>query len=216
MNCSIYLYRQNVNNSDIMTICEKKAELQMKKGKYQYALTELQNAKPDSKDNKIAIARIYKNIAKCHEMLKEINDAMENYQIALQKLEEETHNENKNARNLLIADILLERGKLYVNQRLPEKAITDFNRAVDLSKDRSDSTSLAELYLERGKCFRELRQYTNSIKDLDDSITKLQKGTQKKQQAQAYNEYGYSFYENGQFEQVLYNNMRQWSNIIKQ
>ena len=175
----------------------------MKKGKYQYALSDLQNAKTDSKENKVATAEIYKNIAKCHEMLKEINDALANYQMAKDKAEEEVTSENKKEKNLLIASILLERGKLYMKQRLPKLALNDFKEAVDKSKEQTDVLALADLFLEKGKCLREEEDFINSIKDLQEAVTKLQKpGVPKRTLAEAYNQFGYSYFANGQFEQV--------------
>jgi len=188
----------------------------MKKGKYQYALSDLQNAKTDSKENKVATAEIYKNIAKCHEMLKEINDALANYDMAQKKAEEELTNENRKEKNLLIMGILLERGKLYMKQRMPKEALVDFNNACEKSKDQLDVLALADLYLERGKCLREEEQFQLSIKDLQEAVAKLEKsGAPKRTRAEASNQFGYSYFANGQFELVAANSSRRWISTTK-
>ena len=88
-------------------------------------------------------------MATCQQGLDHIEEAMTNYELALREAKEEkAQSGNSKDKNSQIAEILLERGKLYVKRRQPKMANLNFDEAVNLFKEpRGDTSVLADVGL---------------------------------------------------------------------
>lgn len=119
------------------------AELNMKRGKVDKALSELgtSNTYAETAEN-------FKNIAKCNEILGNITDALENYKTALEQVNHPDKGpENKKEKNTLKASIYLERGKLHMKERSKGYAAAkqDFDEAIALPEVRAETGLPAEV-----------------------------------------------------------------------
>jgi tetratricopeptide (TPR) repeat protein len=130
---------QNVENARIYS---KLADLHMKKGDYPKALSELgtSNTFNDTPEN-------YRKMARCHEKLGQIEEAIQNYRHALENANKNDKLENKRERNMLKAEIYLDRGRLMMSRREPANAKKDFDDALLLPDIKGDSQLVADVSL---------------------------------------------------------------------
>lgn len=96
----------------------------MKIGRYNSALTDLWQAV-----NLDRTAMHYKLLARCNQELKNITDALQNYEEALAHSKSEKNSSEK-------ALIYLERGQLFSKQGDYEAAIADFEKAINMKGDK--------------------------------------------------------------------------------